>query len=94
MDEKAIMWLVLIAVSTIITLFKAVGQPVLKLNSSIIEATLRSEQAIEKLSRLESSIEQFQSTNRESHGKLHERIDAVEDDVDDLNLRVTTLEHR
>ena len=94
MDENSIMWLVLVAISTIITLFKTVGQPILKLNASIIEATMRSEQAIEKLSKLEQSIDTIETKNHASRTRIHDRINNVEDRVDGLDHRVSFLENK
>lgn len=84
MDEYSIFWMVVIALGTIIGLFLTVGNPIIKLNSTLTELNTR-------MGNIESNVNSFTEKNRESHKRIHERIDVVEDDVKDLKLDVERI---
>lgn len=77
---------------TIIGLFLTVGAPIIKLNSTIVKVTARIERVEEIQIENKTTINKIQDKSRESHKKLHDRIDSVQKDVDELEDRVTLLE--
>ena len=96
MNENAIMWLVVIALGTIISLFVTVGKPIIKLNQTLTKLLSRME-FIENgfdefKEQYHKDTEKSEEKKRESHKRIHDRIDRVEDEVGDLHRRVDVLE--
>ena len=87
MNEQSIMWLVLTAIATIVALFKTVGEPILKLNTTITKIE-------SKLENFDKLLKDDQSHNKEAHQRIHDRIDNVEEDINDLDNRVSILENK
>lgn len=85
MTDKEIMWLVFIALGTIVSFAVTIGVPVLKLNGTLVRILYR-------LDSMETEIDEIETSKKESHIKIHNRIDKVEDDVVELDKRVTKLE--
>lgn len=75
--EYEIYGIVLVALGIILSLFFTIGKPILKLNSTLTEI-------ITKMDIMEGQVNGFTEKNRESHKRIHERIDDVESDVGKL----------
>lgn len=86
MNEYSVFWMVVIALGTIVGLFLTVGRPIIKLNSTLTELNVR-------MGTMETNINNFTEKNRESHKRIHGRIDDVENDVKDLKFDVETIKN-
>ena len=84
MDEYSVSWMVVLALGTLVGLFLTVGKPIIKLNSTLTEL-------ITRMDNVETNISVFTEKNHESHRRIHERIDGVEDNVKDLKLDVERI---
>lgn len=84
MDDATISWTVILSLGTIVGLFFTVGKPIINLNSTITEL-------ITRLKRMESDLDEFKTHNHEAHKKIHERIDTVEDDVENIKRDVIMI---
>lgn len=72
---------VLVALGVIVGLFITVSKPILKLNSTLTEI-------LTKLQLVEKQVNGFTDSNHESHRRIHDRINNVEEDVNELKLKV------
>ena len=81
MSEYEIYGILLVALGVIATLFFTIGGPIIKLNSTLI--TL-----ITKMDMMETQVKGFTEKNKDSHKRIHERIDDVQEDVDVLKEKV------
>lgn len=84
MDDATISWTVILALGTIVGLFFTVGKPIINLNSTITEL-------ITRLKRMESDLDEFKTHNHKAHKKIHERIDTVEDDVENIKRDIISI---
>lgn len=91
MDEKSMMWTVLLSLSTIFALFKTVGQPILKLNATLTEVLIRLGTAEDALKGIKDSVKELDSKNKNSHQRIHDRIDKMENRFNDLDDRFSEL---
>lgn len=80
--------------ATIVGLFLTVGAPIIKLNNTIVKAIARIDGIEEKQKENKQTMKEMQQKSRNSHQKLHDRIDHVEEDVDELKGRVSYLENK
>lgn len=81
MSEYESYGLVILLLSVIIGLFIGISRPVTKLNATIKEI-------LTKIERIEKKVKILTYKNRNSHKRLHERINIIEDDINDLRLHV------
>lgn len=86
MLEYEISWIVVLSIGTLVGLFLAVGNPIIKLNSTITKLMTR-------LTAIESNIDKFTVSNKDSHRRIHERIDEVEDNVSEVKEEVERLKY-
>lgn len=84
MDEYNISWVVVVALGTLVGLFLTVGRPIIKLNSILTEL-------ITRMGNAETDINNFTEKNRESHRRIHDRIDKVDNRVDDMEKEVERI---
>lgn len=84
MDEYSISWMVVLALGTLVGLFLTVGKPIIKLNSTLTEL-------ITRMDNVETNISVFTEKNRESHRRIHERIDHVDNRVGDVEKEVERI---
>lgn len=98
MDNNSFMWLVLVAIGTIASLFISVGAPIIKLTKTMAEMSTRLgfiEKAYESIKEdLQHQFEGIKESNKESHRQIHTRIDNVEKNVGVLDKRVSLLEKK
>lgn len=86
MLEYDISWIVVLSIGTLVGLFLAVGNPIIKLNSTITKLMTR-------LTAIESNIDKFTVSNKDSHRRIHERIDEVEDNLSEVKEEVDRLKY-
>lgn len=86
MLEYEISWIVVLSIGTLVGLFLAVGNPIIKLNSTITKLMTR-------LTAIESNINKFTVSNKDSHRRIHERIDEVEDNLSEVKEEVERLKY-
>lgn len=86
MLEYEISWIVVLSIGTLVGLFLAVGNPIIKLNSTITKLMTR-------LTAIESNIDKFTVSNKDSHRRIHERIDEVEDNLSEVKEDVEILKY-
>lgn len=86
MLEYEISWIVVLSIGTLVGLFLAVGNPIIKLNSTITKLMTR-------LTAIESNIDKFTVSNKDSHKRIHERIDEVEDNLSEVKEEVERLKY-
>jgi predicted PurR-regulated permease PerM len=86
MLEYEISWIVVLSIGTLVGLFLAVGNPIIKLNSTITKLMTR-------LTAIESNIDKFTVSNKDSHRRIHERIDEVEDNLSEVKEDVERLKY-
>lgn len=86
MLEYEISWIVVLSIGTLVGLFLAVGNPIIKLNSTITKLMTR-------LAAIESNIDKFTVSNKDSHRRIHERIDEVEDNLSEVKEEVERLKY-
>lgn len=86
MLEYEISWIVVLSIGTLVGLFLAVGNPIIKLNSTITKLMTR-------LAAIESNIDKFTVSNKDSHRRIHERIDEVEDNLSEVKEEVGRLKY-
>lgn len=86
MLEYEISWIVVLSIGTLVGLFLAVGNPIIKLNSTITKLMIR-------LTAIESNIDKFTVSNKDSHRRIHERIDEVEDNLSEVKEEVERLKY-
>lgn len=86
MLEYEISWIVVLSIGTLVGLFLAVGNPIIKLNSTITKLMTR-------LTAIESNIDKFTVSNKDSHRRIHERIDEVEDNLSEVKEEVEILKY-
>lgn len=86
MLEYEISWIVVLSIGTLVGLFLAVGNPIIKLNSTITKLMAR-------LTAIESNIDKFTVSNKDSHRRIHERIDEVEDNLSEVKEEVERLKY-
>lgn len=84
MQEYNIFWMVVIALGTLVGLFLTVGKPIIKLNNTLTELNT-------KMNMMETTVNSFTEKNRESHKRIHERIDNVENDLEEIATDVQRL---
>ena len=75
-------------------LVAAVAAPVLKLNSAITRLSLLIDRALRDMEQLRENNEELRRRGKESHKKLHSRIDRAEVKLQDHESRIVTLETR
>lgn len=80
-NEAYVYGIVLIALSVIVSLFMTIGKPIIKLNSTLTEI-------LTKMETVQNQVSTFSKDNRESHRRLHSRINTVEEDVNELKLQM------
>lgn len=86
MLEYEISWIVVLSIGTLVGLFLAVGNPIIKLNSTITKLMAR-------LTAIERNIDKFTVSNKDSHRRIHERIDEVEDNLSEVKEEVERLKY-
>lgn len=86
MLEYEISWIVVLSIGTLVGLFLAVGNPIIKLNSTITKLMTR-------LTAIESNIDKFTVSNKDSHRRIHERIDEVEDNLSEVKEKVEIIKY-
>lgn len=86
MLEYEISWIVVLSIGTLVGLFLAVGNPIIKLNSTITKLMTR-------LTAIESNIDKFTVSNKDSHRRIHERIDEIEDNLSEVKEEVERLKY-
>lgn len=86
MLEYEISWTVVLSIGTLVGLFLAVGNPIIKLNSTITKLMTR-------LTAIESNLDKFTVSNKDSHRRIHERIDEVEDNLSEVKEEVEILKY-
>lgn len=86
MNEYEISWIVVISIATLVGLFFAVGNPIIKLNSTITKLMTR-------LDAIESNIDKFTVSNKDSHKRIHKRIDVVEDNLSEVKEEVERIKY-
>lgn len=85
-------WTVVGVISALIALIAAVTAPMLKLNGTITKLSTIIEHALQRLDKLEKQDEKFMAEEKESHRKLHGRINNVENMVNDHEKRIFAIE--
>ena len=87
-------WGVVGVIIALVGLIAAVVGPMIKVSSSLTKITTILDSVIARLNNLETADKEFQESNRQGRARLHERIDGVEDKVNDHEVRITSLENR
>lgn len=87
MDEYVILGMVVVVLGNVVGLFLSVGGPIIKLNSTITKLNT-------KMETMEITVNGVVEKNRDSHRRIHERIDDVENEVGKLDKRVQILENK
>ena len=85
-NEYEISWIVVISIATLVGLFFGVGNPIIKLNSTITKLMTR-------LTAIENNIDKFTVSNKDSHRRIHERIDEVEDNLSEVKEEVERIKY-
>lgn len=87
MNQYEVYGMVLLALGVIVSLFFTIGKPIIKLNSTLAEI-------LTKMQLIEKQVNGFTESNHESHRRIHDRITNVEDDVNELKLRVHSCDKK
>lgn len=92
MDANTFLGYFVIAAGTVIALFFTLGKPIINLTNCI--SSLRSDVGYlkEYANSNKQAIETIRNKASESHQRIHDRIDKVEENVDGIDRRVTFLE--
>lgn len=94
MQEYIVIGMMVSALSTLFGLFVVVGKPIINLNSTIIKAIARIDDIETRQKENKQTLKDMQEKSRESHKRIHDRIDDVEKDVTELRGRVDSLSRR
>lgn len=87
MSEYEVSWTALLAVITIVGVILTITKPIIQLTSTLTELNSR-------LDKLETDIDKFTINNRQEHRHLHDRIDHVENDLNDVKEQVNILQYK
>lgn len=92
MGESEFMGNLISAIAIIAGLTITIGTPLLKLNKTMTQFGLEIKFLSEKIQGNTDQIEEFKDKAKESHKRLHNRIDECDDKISDIDKRVTKLE--
>lgn len=81
MIESSVGWMVVLSLGTVVGLFVTVSMPIIKLTNVLTDITNRLETA-------EENIQDLSEKNRDSHKRIHERIDNVEKNVNEIRIAI------
>ena len=87
-------WQVVTVIIALIGLVAAVAGPIVKLNGTITKLSVIIEHALTRLDNLERGDKDMQTKMKESHTKLHGRIDRQEEVLHEHDKRITNLERK
>ena len=87
-------WDIVLTLATIISLFAAVGAPVLKLNGSIVKLNAQLEADKQRLDKQEQELKTQKAHAHESHQKLWDHEAEQDDKLANHELRIDRLEHK
>lgn len=93
MTESSFIGMLCISLGTLVGLFFTVGKPIIKLNTTITEALSRLDAVEERQKENRVTLKDIQDKSHESHRRIHNRIDHVEKQVDEIDNRVLKLEN-
>ena len=82
------------ALAALAGLVAAVAAPVLRLNSAITRLSTLIDRALRDMEALKERDEELRRSAKESHERLHSRIDRAGDRLQDQESRLITLETR
>ena len=80
-------------IAALVGLIMAVVGPMIKVSSSLTKVTTILDSVTERLNKLEGADKDFQESTRQARARLHERIDEVAGQVNNHEVRITTLEN-
>ena len=90
MNEWGVVGVIIALVGLIVT----VAGPMIKVSSNLTKISTILDSITQRVDKLEGADKDFQESTRQARGRLHDRIDGVEDKVNDHEVRITTLENR
>ncbi len=85
-------WGVVSVIVVLVGLVAAVVGPMIKVSSTLTKVSTVLDSITERVSRLENDDKDYQEAARQSRARLHERIDGVEEHVNNHEVRISTLE--
>ena len=85
-------WGVVGVLAAVVGLIVTVAGPMIKGSSNLTKISTILDSVTDRLNKLEVADKDFQESARQAHSRIHGRIDAVEDMVNDHEVRITTIE--
>lgn len=85
-------WGVVGVLIAIVGLVVTVAGPMIKVSSNLTKISTILDGITARVDKLETADRDFQENTRQARGRLHERIDEVAGQVNDHEVRITTLE--
>lgn len=87
-------WGVVTVIIALVGLFATVSKPIIKLNKTITELSTDLKQVMTRLDKLEHNDEITKNSTRESHRRLHDRIDKNDELIAEHDLKLENHEIR
>ena len=87
-------WTVFGVIAALATFTIAIVTPIIKLNGTITKLSVILENVLQRIEKLESQDDVFKKERKEAHEKIHNRIDSVEEEVNDHEKRIFAIERR
>lgn len=85
-------WGVVGVIIALVGLIAAVVGPMIKVTSTLTKITTILDNVLDRVNKLEEADKEFQDVTRQARGRIHDRIDDVVGQVNDHEVRITTLE--
>lgn len=86
-------WGVVGVIVAIVGLIVTVAGPMIKVSSNLTKISTILDSITARVDKLEGADRDFQESTRQARGRLHERIDEVAGQVNNHEVRITTLEN-
>ncbi len=85
-------WGVVGVIVVLIGLVAAVVGPMIKVSSALTKVSTVLDSITERVKKLETADKDYQESARQARARLHDRIDGVEEHVNNHEVRITSLE--
>lgn len=85
-------WGVVGVVIALVGLIATIAGPLAKVSAQLSKNSAIQDGMLDRLNKLENADKEFQESARQAHSRIHDRIDGVEEKVNDHEVRITTLE--
>ena len=85
-------WGVVGVIIALVGLIATIAGPLAKVSAQLSKNSAIQDGMLDRLDKLEQADKEFQESTRQARARLHDRIDDVAGQVNDHEVRITTLE--